>query len=149
MAAARSVSAGPIIEHTLLSGLVGDAVAGEYILWAENLDLPDQSELLQRFLAAGQNGHEAAYEHPGRADKVMAMLASVTNVVVQGSLSPPFKDTKVWEAAMSIMERAAEHDMDVALAGAKPLAQAMPKGARLSAEFVNRLFPRIKTALDL
>ena len=90
-----------------------------------------------------RNPDNPRYDHPGRADKVMAMLASVTARVIHENT------VQRWEAAMSIMEQAAEHELDVALAGAKPLAQAMPKGARLSADFVNRLFPRIKTALDL
>ena len=89
-------------------------------------------------------GREMDYRHPDRPDKVMAMLAAVNQAVITRN------DAKRWEAGMSVMEHAARYDLDVALAGARPLARSVKdaKGARLSAEFVQRLFPRIQRALE-
>ena len=72
------------------------------------------------------------------------VLAAVNQAVITNN------SAKRWEAGMSIMERAARYDLDVALAGARPLARSIKdaQGARLSAEFVGRLFPRIQRALE-
>lgn len=142
LAAAQSVSAGKAVELTLLSGLVGEAVALEFCTWRDNLDLPDPEELIAEAISAAKAGRKMDYQHPDRGDKVMAMLSAVNQAVVTDN-SP-----KRWEAGMSVMEHAARHEIDVALAWAKPLARNIPKGARLSAEFARDLYPRIQRALE-
>ena len=144
LAAAQSVGADKGVELTLLSGLVGEAVALEFFTWRENLDLPDPEQLIAEAMAAIEAGRDMEYSHPDRPDKVMAMLAAVNQAVITNN------SAKRWEAGMSIMEHAARHDLDVSLAGARPLARSIKdaQGARLSAEFVGRLFPRIQRALE-
>jgi hypothetical protein len=72
----------------------------------------------------------------------MAMLAAINQTVLTDNTPPR------WEAGMRVMYEASRQEMDVALAGAKPLARNIPKGARLSAEFIRELFPRIQRALE-
>jgi len=144
LAAAQSVGAEKTVELALLTGLVGEAVALEFNTWRDNLDLPDPEDLIAEAIAASLAGREMRYEHPDRADKVLAMMAAV-NWAVMGN-----NNARRWEAGMSIMEHAARYDMDVALAGARPLSRAIKdaNGAKLSAEFVSRLYPRIQKALE-
>ena len=40
-------------------------------------------------------------------------------------------------------------ELDVALATARPLAKAMPQGAKVSARFVQKIYPKMKRALRL
>ena len=100
--------------------------------------------LWQYAITAQEAKQDVPYTHPDRPDKVMAMLAAV-NAVVLSDLTP-----KRWEAGMVIMEMAARYEMDVALASARPLANAVNdvSGARLSAEFAHQLYPRIRRAME-
>ena len=141
MAAAQSVGASPSVEHELVAGLVGELAAREFSEWRESLDLPDPEELIAEAVSAIEAGRDMDYHHPNRADKVIAMLSAVNQVVLDENTP------KRWEAGMSVMEHAARYQMDVALAGAGTLTRAIPKGARMSADIVAKLFPRIKQAL--
>jgi len=142
LAAAKSVKGGKSISLTLLSGLIGEPVALEFFQWLENLDLPDPEELLTEAQAATLGNRAMAYDHPDRPDKVMAMLAGINQAVLTNNTAAR------WEAGMLVMYEASKREMDVALAGAKPLASSIPQGARPSAEFVKELFPRITRALE-
>jgi len=141
MAAARSVNAEKGISLQLARGLVGEAVALELFQWLENLDLPDPEELIQKALDALSSGNPMDYHHPDRPDKVMAMMAGINQAVISDNTPPR------WEAGMHILYLASQQAMDVALACAKPLASAMPQGAKWSGEFLKELFPRIDRAL--
>lgn len=143
MAAAQSVEAEKGVEIALLEGLVGKGVAVEFSKWRDHLDLPDPEELLAKAHDALEAGDDMEYEHPDRADKVMAMIAAVSQRVHDDLTVPR------WEAGMHVLEQAALRELDVALSVAKPLATVMPKGAKMSATFVQRIFPRMKRALRL
>jgi hypothetical protein len=142
LAAAQSVKAEKGVELTLISGLVGEAVALEFAQWRDNLDLPDPEALIAEAGAAIEASRDMDYQHPDRPDKVMAMLAAINQTVLTDNTP------QRWEAGMRVMYEASRQEMDVALAGAKPLARNIPKGARLSAEFIRELFPRIQRALE-
>ena len=141
LAAAGSVDAGKEVELTLLSGLVGEAVAMEFFSWRESLDLPDPETLLAEAISAMGASRPMNYQHPDRPDKVMAMLAAVNQAVITNNTA------QRWQAGMTIMEHAARFDMDVALAGVKPLARAC-NGHLPSKEFVQTWLPRIRRALE-
>ena len=144
LTAAQSVNAGRSVEHTLVSGCVGEGAAVEFSTWRDQLDLPDPEQMIAQAITALEAKQDIPYTHPDRPDKVMAMLAAV-NAVVLSDLTP-----KRWEAGMAIMEMAARYEMDVALASARPLANAVNdiSGARLSAEFAHQLYPRIRRAME-
>ena len=140
LAAAQSVEADKGIELTLLAGLVGEAVAAEFCAWREALDLPDPEDLIAEAVAAVAANRTMNYQHPDRPDKVMAMLAGVNQAVITNNTA------QRWQAGMAVMEQAARYDMDVALAGVKPLARAC-NGHLPSAEFVKTWLPRLQVAL--
>ena len=144
MAAAKAVGADKSVEFTLLSSLVGEPAATEFSKWREALDLPDPEELLAAAMEAASNGTEMIYQHPDRPDKVMAMLASVSQAVISNN------NPQRWEAGMAILEQAARFDLDVALASSGPLARAMrdSKGGKFPQKFLTDLYPRIQRALD-
>ena len=66
-AAARSIH-NDEAEATLMGGCVGTGAIREYLLWREELDLPDPEELL---------ANPTKYKHPVRGDRAFAILASV------------------------------------------------------------------------
>ncbi len=117
LAAAQSVRAEKGVELTLLSGLVGDAVASEFSQWRDNLDLPDPETLIAEAQSAIEASRDMDYHHPDRPDKVMAMLAAINQAVITNNTP------QRWEAGMRVMYESAQHEMDVSLAGAKPLAR--------------------------
>ena len=143
-AAGKAVGADPGILHQMVSGCIGEPAALEYATWEESLDLPDPEVVLAAFISAAKTGQEAAYNHPNRPDKVIAMLSAVSQAVI-GNNNP-----ERWEAGMAVIERASRKDMDVALAAAGPLARAMKdsKGGKFPAEFLTRLYPKIQRALQ-
>ena len=150
-AAGLSVNAEPLVLHTLLEGFVGYEAANEFTEWEANLDLPDPEELLDwsiaqikgkpiRWPAVNTKSKGTDYVHPDRSDKVIAMLGSVAQRV----LAQPTVER--WEAALSLLAKSAEYEVDVALSCVKPLANP-PKGATLPKVFVEKLYPSIRRGL--
>jgi hypothetical protein len=142
-AAATACGSNPALFPTLAEGLIGPAVSLELQQYEKHLDLADPEELLAGAKAELDGGTPMDYHHPDRPDKTMAMLSSVAACLAR-EINP-----KRWEAAMLVIEKAAEHDLEMALASAKPIACQRPKGVRISADFVGKLFPRIQVALGL
>lgn len=139
MAAAESVQADETVVYTLLAGCVGDAAAGEFGEWRRSLDLPDPEELIANAAKALREKREfSAYQHPNRADKVVAMLTGVVGAV----LSNNTKDR--WEAGMEVFRQAANHEVDVACVCCSAMVKNIAVGARPSAEFLNKVHPVLR-----
>lgn len=98
----------------LLSGAIGPGPAGEFVLWTEELDLPDPEELLK---------HPDKFKMPDRADKQFAVLSSVVSVVLN-NLTP-----ERWSAGWEVLATAAKQTKgpDIAAFAAKALAKRIDK----------------------
>lgn len=140
LAAAQSVKAEQCIERELLDGLVGTAVSGEFCTWRDNLDLPDPEVLLAEAMAAIREDRPMVYNHPDRPDKVLAMLASVTQAVTINNT----KDR--WLGGAAVMDAAGKYDFEAAVAGVAPLFR-VSNGHAPSPDFVKKWLPRLQTAL--
>ena len=110
--------------------------------WKYPTEAPRLEELIAKAIAAAAADRKMDYQHPDRPDKVMAMLAAVNQAVLTDNTP------QRWEAGIRVIYEASRHEMDVALAGAKPLARNMPKGAKMDTKVVKELFPRIIRALE-
>lgn len=137
-AAATSVNAGANVEYDLIEGCVGYSAASEFSEWKRNLDLPDPESLIQAAIYAEEHGEDMRYKHPNRPDKVIAMLGSVSHAVLMSNTK------QRWEAGLRVLEMAARSDVDIACSCTKMLTRNVPSGAKLSAEFINRVFPTLK-----
>lgn len=103
------------IPLTLVSGLVGDGAALEFVTWADKQDLPDPKELLK--------DPTKLRIDPKRNDKNYAILASVAAEAIADS------DPKQWVQGWKVLGRASDLGvMDVAAAVARTLARNQPKG---------------------
>ena len=143
MAAARSVNASKGVELDLVTGCVGESVAAEFYNWLESLDLPDPESLIIAARKELEGKGKMKYAHPDRPDKVIAMLSAVNSRVIDNLTA------ERWEAGMLVLEKAAEHSPDVAVACAKPIATRQPAGAKITPAFVRNMFPILrKTLLD-
>jgi len=110
LAACRA--AGGTIEHEilLLSGAVGDAPAGEFQIWLNEMDLPNPEDLLAK---------PSSFKVLDRSDKMFAVLSSVTTAVLNDLTN------ERWKAAWQILAKAAKDSKtpDVAAFAAKALAK--------------------------
>lgn len=94
----------------LVAGAVGPAEAGEFILWTEELDLPDPEDLLK---------DPKKFKMPDRADKQFAVLSSVVSAVLNDL------NEDRWVAGWDILSIAASQAKgpDIAAFAAKALAK--------------------------
>jgi hypothetical protein len=104
-------------ESLLLMGSVGDKVAGEYLSYVQNLDLPDPEELL---------AHPESYTVPKRQDQTFAILGQVVAHAIQN-----LTDARN-QAAWSILAKTAKDgSVDLAASHARSLATAAVKNPKL------------------
>jgi len=133
LAAADGSGISPAGRLALVAGLVGDGVAVEFLSYERTLDLPDPEELL---------ADPASYQRPERSDQVHAVVAAVTNVVIERLTAAR------WIAAMRVFSAVAESGtVDIAAGGVRALATLRPAGAEVPAELA--VFGPILTAAGL
>lgn len=127
---AQAVGASDLTINMLLRGAVGDAAAGEFMTWVENLDLPDPEALL------ADPDKMPEMVDMQRSDKVFATCASVLNALSREN------SKERWIAAGLVFAIVAEHGKaDVAVVYASRWNNDFrPKGAPLDN-------PRIAQAL--
>lgn len=99
----------PIVEATPhMAACIGDGVAGEFVRWAKQADLPDPEDML---------ADPVGFPLPKAGDVLFSALTSVAGAVVIKT------DAKRWLAAWKIFQRAAEGKAaDIGAAAALQLA---------------------------
>ena len=73
-----------------MGGTIGDAACGEFLVWVDELDLPDPEQVL---------ADPSTWEVPNRSDKVFAVGASVMAAIEQDMTNAR------WLALGGVMER--------------------------------------------
>jgi hypothetical protein len=100
------------VRRMLVGGTVGDAACGEFLVYIDELDLPDPEAVL---------ADPAHWEVPTRTDKVYAVGASVLAAVQQNMTN------KRWHAVGDVMERMVAADKaDAAVAMGRKWMQIRP-----------------------
>lgn len=117
----------------LLNGCVGEASTGEFLVYVEELDLPDPEEVL---------AHPDKWEVPTRGDRVYAVGASILAAVKQNLTD------KRWVAVGPVLARMAEQQhSDVAVAVGRRWMSIRPASAPApSADVLNALADVFKAA---
>jgi hypothetical protein len=141
-AAAESVNADKGIIAQLVAGCAGQGFEHTLDTWETNLDLPDPEETLAGAALALKKNENVKYKRPNRPDKVLAHLGAVVSCVLANNT-----DVR-WHAAIAIIERAMEFDLEICAMCAKPLVKPdiRPKNAAIPQEFVDRLLPTLMKA---
>jgi hypothetical protein len=116
----------------LLAGVVGPAVAAEFLAWREDLQLPNPEDVLR---------DPDSFALPERGDRAFAALAALTAAVL--SHNTPDR----WEAAWrAIAAGTAEGRTDIAIAAIRTLIAHRPAGAVPAAATLTKMAPVLKTA---
>jgi len=136
--AMEAVGADPAQRYRAIDGCIGDA-GREYMTWENNLDLPDPEELLAKAAAALRAKRDFEHAYPNRADKVMAVLVSVTDRALRHNPSP-----KRWEAAAEIFSWVAGHQPELCVVCCHPLLRDMPNTSMLSGKIINHVLPLLQ-----
>lgn len=130
LAAAESVNADEETSAVLLSGMVGNGPALEFLAWKKALDLPDPEDLLK---------HPDKFQLPLRGDQAFAVLSSV----VAAALSNLTKER--WLAAWKVLATAADQGgKDIAAASAKSLAAVQNPKLPLPKDELREFIPILK-----
>lgn len=122
MAAARSINAPANIENDLLAGCVGEGVQLVYREWVDNLDLPDPEDVLAWAASLATKKPKSYpgssskdWQHPDRADKLIALLGAVSDRVVGNMADTDRFNEERYLAMEQVFLAAAKHQKDVAL----------------------------------
>ena len=138
LAACRA--AGGTVEHEilLLAGAVGDAPAGEFQIWLNELDLPNPEDLLSK----PSSFKGMVKGKLGRSDKMFACLSSVTTAVLND-----LTDDR-WKAAWQILATAASESKtpDVAAFAAKALAKRLSPELTMPTAELKEFLPILREA---
>lgn len=110
LAAVEATGASRDVKMTTLAGAVGYGPASEFVVWTDDLDLPDPEDLLS---------DPKKFKMPDRADKQFAVLSAVVSAVLNNLTN------ERWVAAWDILSKAAEATKgpDIAAFAAKALAK--------------------------
>ena len=108
LAAVRASGATDEVESILLTGCVGEGAAREFLVWQNEMDLPDPEFVL---------ANPEKFKLPKRGDKTFAILTSVVAAAC-GNLT-----SQRWIAAWDVLASAAKQNaVDIASIAAKQLA---------------------------
>ncbi len=128
--AARAVGASPGVRTALVTGAVGQGAGTEFLLWQEEMDLPDPEVVL---------GDPDRFVVPERGDRAYAALSAVAAAVA----ARPTIDR--WKAGWKVVARVGAETPDVAAVAARTLAQCRPPAAVAPPE-VKLFAPLLKDA---
>lgn len=132
LAAAESIQADEDIMMYLLSGLVGQAPALEFLAWKRELDLPNPEDLLR---------NPESLKLTPRSDRNFAILNAVTSAVLSNNTAAR------WTAGFKVLAEAVKQEAaDLAAATARTLAQNKPNGATIPVNELKALTPILKQA---
>lgn len=122
LAACEAVGASRQVRTNMLSGLIGNGVAIEYVEYEENLNLPDPEEILR---------NPRGFRLPTESDRAYAAANSIMAAV----LSNNTKDR--WTAGMTALAASAKGREDIVTAPCRALLEPgkKPEGATLPPEF--------------
>jgi hypothetical protein len=136
LTAARSVNAGFEVQAVLAAGCVGPGVAGEFLTFLRESNLPDPEELLKA---------PESYQHPNRGDLAFAVLVAVSEAAVRKPTVP--RQVAAWK----ILATAAKSGgADVGAVAARRLARATKADVRKEAsEHIRAYVPVLKAAGEL
>jgi hypothetical protein len=104
----------------LVSGLVGEGAAIEFVGFERDLDLPDPEALLE---------NPNSYRRPPRGDQIHAIIAAVTSAALNNLTASR------WTAAMKVFAAVAnDGNVDIAASGVRQLAALRPENAVVPTE---------------
>ncbi|MBW3573385.1 MAG: MoxR family ATPase [Actinobacteria bacterium] len=128
--ASRVVGAGRAVTTALVNGAVGQGPGTEFLLWQEEMDLPDPETVLAQ---------PDLFVVPERGDRAYAALSAVAAAVA----ARPTVDR--WQAGWKVVAKVGAHTPDVAAVAARTLARCRPPAAVAPAE-VKLFAPLLKDA---
>jgi hypothetical protein len=115
-----------------VAGAVGPVAAAEFLLWRQDLDLPDAEAVL---------ADPTSFVLPSRGDRAFAAMASLT-AAVAGNNTP-----ERWEAAWQAIAVATDGaHADIAVAAVRSLVAHRPAGARPPANVLQTMAPVLEAA---
>jgi hypothetical protein len=115
LAAMSAVGASPAVKSMLISGMVGEGPAQEFIAYERDLDLPNPEELLKDFKLVKIKNL--------RGDRQFAVLASITAAIMANNTP------KRWTTAFDLFAYAYEQAPDIASSSVRTLLKVRPAKA--------------------
>ena len=112
-AAADAAGASTAARAALVTGAVGEGAGIEWLMWQDELDLPDPEQVL---------ADPDTFVTPERGDRAYAVLSAVASAVAANPT--PAR----WRAAWKVLARAGERAPDVAAVAARVLVKCQPPG---------------------